>query len=137
MSILWLKLGCTVKYSLSPREIPRKIPGALPSKFPLCSRAFWQLRRRYVIKVKMSLVSYLHLYFRAYCWNWSLRRHYHSKERVLKKTANYPDFVDKRLTPPPFSTLAEVNNIHPKEFFIPISLPPPPLPSALIHFYQC
>ena len=32
-SLLWLKSGYTVKYSLSPREIPR----APPSGFPLCS----------------------------------------------------------------------------------------------------
>ena len=33
MSVLWLKSGYTVKYTLSPREIPR----APPSGFPLCS----------------------------------------------------------------------------------------------------
>ena len=46
-----------------------------------------------------------------------------------KKTANYPHFVDKRLTPfPPLSTSAEVNNIHTKEFFYPHLLTPPPSP---------
>ena len=33
MSVLWLKSGYTVKYSLSPQEIPR----APPSGFPSCS----------------------------------------------------------------------------------------------------
>ena len=35
---------------------------------------------------------------------------------ILKKTANYPLFVDKRFTPPPLSTSAGVNNNHTKEF---------------------
>ena len=34
----------------------------------------------------------------------------------FKKKANYPHFVDKRFTPPPLSTSAEVNNIHTKDF---------------------
>ena len=38
-----------------------------------------------------------------------------------KKTANYPLFVDKRLTPPPSSTSAKVNNIHNKEFLAALS----------------
>ena len=42
-----------------------------------------------------------------------------------KKPANYPHFVDKRLTPPPLSTSAEVNNIHTKEFCYPHSVTPP------------
>ena len=50
-----------------------------------------------------------------------------------KKTENYPHFVDKRLTPPPLSTSAKVNNIHTKEFFDPHS---GTHPLALIHFFQ-
>ena len=54
----------------------------------------------------------------------------------FQKKANYPHFVDKRLTPPPLSTSAEVNNIHTKELFHPLSgIPLHPL-LALIHFYQ-
>ena len=36
--------------------------------------------------------------------------------KTKQKKVNYPHFVDKRITPPPLSTSAEVNNIHSKEF---------------------
>ena len=38
--------------------------------------------------------------------------------------------MDKRFTPPPLSTSAEVNNIHTNNVFINIWWPPPPLPLA-------
>ena len=57
------------------------------------------------------------------------------REGLKKKPANYPHFVDKRLTPPPLSMSAEVNNIDTKEFFYP-HLGTSPLSLALIHVYQ-
>ena len=45
-----------------------------------------------------------------------------------KKRQKYPHFVDKRLTPPPLSTSAKVNNIHTKEFVYPHLGPHPPSP---------
>ena len=62
-----------------------------------------------------------------------VKNHPGLREGFQKKTANYPYFVDKRLTPPPLSTSAKVNNIHTKEFFYPHSGTPP---LALIHIYQ-
>ena len=53
----------------------------------------------------------------------------------VKNPANYPRFVDKRITPTPLSTLSEVNNIHNKEFCYAHLLALLPL-SALIHVYR-
>ena len=52
----------------------------------------------------------------------------------LNKTANYPHYLDKRLTPSPLSTSVKVINIHNKNFLS--TFADPPTPSALIHIYR-
>ena len=55
MSVLWLKSGYTVKYSLSPREIPR----APPSGFPVCSGYISPyIPPLYIIRIQYWLCSH-------------------------------------------------------------------------------
>ena len=54
----------------------------------------------------------------------------------FKKNGKLSTFVDKRLTPPPLSTLVEVNNIHNKEFFHPHFICPYPGKNVGFPFFR-